>query len=303
MSKTEANGVLVLYKPSGPTSTGCLNQIKRVFRPKKIGHAGTLDPLAEGVLLVLLGAGTKLGQHLLSGEKIYRGRMILGMETDTYDIQGEVVETKDASFVTPQMVLAEIEEWKKLTSQEVPAYSAAKHNGKPLYALAREGKEVPKKVKPVRITDAVLLEENLPKVEFKVACSSGTYIRSLVHSLGTRMGCGATLDMLVREYSHPFDITRAVSLEEVLNSPDLSELVVPMADALPHWTKVVIEPAQAKLVENGAALAKEDVPGFDGAQEGDTAFFQDASGNPLALVDLKEKKGRMVWAITRGLWS
>lgn len=301
--KLDINGILVLNKPSGPTSAGCLNRIKRVFKPKKIGHAGTLDPMAEGVLLVLLGAGTKLGQYLLSGEKIYRGRMVLGIETDTYDIQGAVVNTKDASFVTTEMVLSEIEEWKKLTSQEVPAYSAAKHNGKPLYALAREGKDVPKKEKSVRITDAVMLEADLPKVEFKVACSAGTYIRSLVHSLGTRMGCGATLDMLVREYSHPFGLPQAVSLDEVLDSPDLPGMTLPLVDALPHWTKVALTPSQARLVENGAALPKEDVPEIEDAKPGDTAFFLDSEQNPLALVELKEKNGRLAWAILRGLWN
>lgn len=149
-SAEQCDGVLVLNKPSGPTSAACLNDIKHQLKQYKIGHAGTLDPLAQGVLLVMLGHGTKLAPYLTDRVKTYTGTFRLGMTTDTLDIQGEVTSESDVT-VSDEDVKREILYWKELTEQEVPAYSAAKHKGKPLYALAREGKETPVKIKPIVI--------------------------------------------------------------------------------------------------------------------------------------------------------
>ena len=186
----QLDGVLVLNKPSGPTSARCLSALKRLGQ-RKIGHAGTLDPMASGVLLVLLGQGTKIASHLLAdGGKVYSGQLRLGLTTDTWDIQGEVLTESPWQQVTEADVRAEVAHWLTLHEQEVPAYSAAKHEGQSLYKLARKGKEVPKKVKSMEISQADVLEVELPFVRFRVACSSGTYIRSLAHSLGMRLGCG-----------------------------------------------------------------------------------------------------------------
>ena len=195
----QLDGVLVLHKPGGPTSTDCLNKIKWALGQKKIGHAGTLDPMATGVLVVLLGQGTKLANYLSTDRKTYRGSLILGQTTDTYDVQGKVLADAPWTHLASETVREEILAWRGTISQEVPPVSAAKHEGKPLYALHRAGKETPVKVKDVTIFDVEILELALPHVTFRVTCSAGTYIRSLAHSLGKRLGCGAVLSELERE--------------------------------------------------------------------------------------------------------
>jgi len=299
----QLDGVLVLHKPGGPTSTDCLNQIKRRLVQKKTGHAGTLDPMATGVLVVLLGQGTKLANYLSEDRKTYRGTLILGRATDTYDVEGKVLSEAPWEHLNPESVKAEILGWLGTMSQEVPPVSAAKHQGKPLYALHRAGKEVPVKVKDVTIFDVQVLSMDLPSVSFRVTCSAGTYIRSLAHSLGMRLGCGAVLSELEREASHPFTLAQAHNLEEVLASEDrLCELVLPMTQALPHWPKLVLNNEQAQLVRNGAWLPVSLFPEYP-AQDGDRALLLSPSHEPLALVEAQSKGQVLSWAILRGLWQ
>ncbi len=299
----QLDGVLVLHKPGGPTSADCLNQIKRRLGQKKIGHAGTLDPMATGVLVVLLGQGTKLAGYLSDDRKTYRGSLILGQTTDSYDVQGKVLSEAPWDHLDPQTVRDEILGWKGTMSQEVPPVSAAKHQGKPLYALHRAGKEVPVKVKDVTIFDSQVLSLDLPVTSFRVTCSAGTYIRSLAHSLGMRLGCGAVLSELEREASHPFTLAQAHSLEKVLESGDqLHELVLPMTNALPHWPKLVLDREQTALVQNGAWLPTSLFPDYP-AQEGDRALMLSADRAPLALMEASMRTGVLSWVILRGLWQ
>ncbi len=174
----QQHGVLVLNKPSGPTSARCLTAIKRLGQ-KKIGHAGTLDPLASGVLLVLLGQATKLSGHLLSGGgKVYRGVLRLGQTTDTWDIEGQVQEEAPWQHISVEDVRREVAAWLDLTEQPVPSYSAAKHEGQPLYKLARKGLEAPQKIKRMKISQADVLEASLPFVSFRNACPQLTQLRA-----------------------------------------------------------------------------------------------------------------------------
>ena len=303
-SPEQRDGLLVLNKPSGPTSAGCLGDIKHQLKQFKIGHAGTLDPLAEGVLLVLLGHGTKLASYLTSGTKTYSGTFRLGITTDTLDIQGKVVK-ESVVEATREDVEREILYWKELTEQEVPAYSAAKHEGKPLYALAREGKETPVKIKPIVISHVEVLDVRMPEAVFRVSCSTGTYVRSLVHSLGLRMGCGAILTSLKRESSEPFRLDQAHDLEDVLKSPEsFSDKVIPLKDTLPHWPRYQLTDPLAGLVKNGAWLPVNDEPGeLLAGTLGDQAFLLDSEGEPLALVEVKLQDDKPKWAILRGLWQ
>lgn len=300
----QLDGLLVLNKPSGPTSAGCLTEIKRHLGQRKIGHAGTLDPLASGILLVLLGQGTKLAPYLSEDSKTYLGELRLGISTDTYDIQGEILEEHPVT-ASPEQVREEVLIWQDLTEQEVPAYSAAKHNGKPLYSLARAGEEVPVKTKPVTIFAAELLDVALPAAKFRVRCSTGTYVRSLVHSLGMRLGCGAVLTSLVREESSPFGLDRAHGLDDVLSEPErFGEKVIPLADALPHWAKFRLTEPLAALVRNGTWLPVLDVPGkLLAGTKGQKAMLLDPDGEPLALVEGTLRNDECKWAILRGLWS
>ncbi|SBV98493.1 tRNA pseudouridine synthase B [uncultured delta proteobacterium] len=294
----QQDGVLVLHKPSGPTSAACIAKIKRRLGQKKIGHAGTLDPMASGVLLVLLGQGTKLSGHLMgSGEKIYAGTVLLGQTTDTWDAEGKIIARADPSAITPVMVEEAVSSFIGDTVQEVPPYSAAKHEGKPLYALARKGLDVPVKTKTVHVSDAAIEWVDLPYFRFRVACGSGTYIRSLAHSLGIRLQCGATLTELTREYSHPFGLEQAHNLDEVLATPEaFAGRVASIADALPSWQRIRLTESEAAQVRNGAALP------FCGA-EAAHALLEDAEGNPLALAKRVERSGTVYWAVDRGLWN
>jgi len=294
----------VLDKPGGPTSAGCLNTIRRALDQGKIGHAGTLDPMATGVLLVLLGHGTKLAPFLTEGPKTYLGELRLGVSTDTYDAQGEVVEEKPFDHLSPADVEQAVLDWQALTEQQVPPVSAAKHEGKPLYALARAGKDVPVKVKAIEIYRVQVLETALPLVRFRVTVSAGTYVRSLVHSLGIRLGCGAMLTALTRERCHPFGLDQAHSLDDVVGKPgEFPGRVIPLRDALPHWPLATLTGEQAEAVRNGTWLPVVQAPAT-GAQgtPGERVLLADPAGAPLALAEAKERDGSVYWSILRGLW-
>ncbi len=294
----QLHGVLVLNKPSGPTSNGCLTAIKRLGQ-KKIGHAGTLDPLAAGVLVVLLGEATKIAGHVMEGEKAYLGQLRLGQTTDTYDVQGTVTAQAPYDHVTADALASAIADWRHETRQEVPPYSAAKHQGRPLYELARKGLDAPVKEKDISVFDAQAVAIDLPSATFRVRVSAGVYIRSLVHSLGKRLGCGAVMTALTREASRPFELARAHSLDDILAAPQtLAERIIPLADALPHWPKAALAAEAAERVRRGGQVAAgpEHAPGT-------CALLLDEDGSPLALARVEAKDGRPRWAIMRGLFG
>ena len=292
--KNHPDGVLVIHKPKGPTSTACLNKVKRALGAKKAGHAGTLDPMASGVLLLLLGQATKLSSYLMN-RKIYSGSIELGRTTDTWDAEGATLETKKVDNITLLQVKQAVEDWLDQTEQAVPSYSAAKHQGQPLYKLSREGKPVPQKTKTIEIFRAELLDFTSPYIKFRVECSSGTYIRSLAHSLGIRLGTGATLTELIREYSHPFTLEQAVSVEEACEAPDsaLAKLIG-IADALAGWPRIHLNPIESGAVQNGNQIACPE----DFTSDGQVLLLTE-TGEPLALA---EKNGMNMLKVLRGLW-
>ncbi len=302
----QQHGILVLDKPRGLSSAQCVARIKRLGQ-KKIGHAGTLDPMATGVLLVLLGHATKLSGYLLEGgEKRYAGTLRLGLATDTWDAEGAIVSEAPCDHVTEADVRRDIAAWTEIREQPVPPYSAAKHEGKPLYRLARAGKDVPAKVKTIHISHAGVQWVNLPDVRFRVTCSSGSYIRSLAHSLGMRLGCGATLTELTREYSHPFGLDVAHCLDDVLAEPErLPQRTLPLAAALPGWPVFATDARQEADLRNGIALAHG--PEFDEFRPGLRALFTDAHGDPLALAEARDNRSPSGqgprWVILRGLFT
>ena len=205
------DGILIVDKPLGPTSHDICQQAKRLFKAKKVGHAGTLDPLATGVLILLFGKATKLSNRFLGAKKEYIFEMELGRTSDTYDAQG----TLTPKIAVPDNVE---EKLKKLLpkftgkiEQTVPSYSAVKFKGTPLYRLARQGKEVPKKTREICIEQLTIEKLEFPRGTLKVLCSSGTYVRSLAHDLGQQLSCGAYVTALRRTRSEPFLISQAVS--------------------------------------------------------------------------------------------
>jgi tRNA pseudouridine55 synthase len=295
------HGVVVVDKPEGPTSRSCLNAIKKHLGQKKIGHAGTLDPMATGVLPVLLGAGTKLAPYIMGGDKTYFGELRLGLTTDTYDIHGKVIEERPWEQVAPDDAGTGVTSWTGLTEQEVPPVSAAKHKGKPLYELARAGRETPVKVKAIEVKYAEVVDIDLPQVRFRVAVSAGTYIRSLVHSLGMRLGPGAVLTALTRERSGPFGLDGAFALDDLLEEPRrFPERVLSIREALGDWPRLILEKTQARLVENGAWLPVTETA-MPEASEGSRALAETPDEEPLALVEARQRDERLRWAILRGL--
>lgn len=297
ISLTQMHGIVVLDKPSGPSSAQCLGAFKRQGQ-RKIGHAGTLDPMASGVLPVLLGNATKLAGWLLrGGRKIYSGQIRLGIETDTWDMTGRVVAEAVPDGVFAEDVERAVKEWAGITEQEVPAYSAAKYNGQPLYKLARKGHDTPVKTKQIVVYEACMLNFSMPFVDFRVACGSGSYIRSLAHSLGKRLGCGAALAVLRREYSHPFDISVAWQLEEIRNGLAPAH-VLPLTAALPDWPRISLTPAQVALVCNGRPVRAAQ------GSVGDYAFLCGPDRVPLAIGRWETgRNGAPCWGIERGLWT
>ncbi|EKO38282.1 MAG: tRNA pseudouridine 55 synthase [Solidesulfovibrio magneticus str. Maddingley MBC34] len=294
----QLHGVLVLDKPSGPTSTRCLTAIKRLGQ-KKIGHAGTLDPLAAGVLVVLLGEATKIAPYVMEGEKTYLGALRLGVTTDTYDCEGTVTHQAPWDHVSASALAEAVASWTELTSQEVPPYSAAKHQGRPLYELARKGLAAPVKVKDISVFDARAELVDPPSATFRVRVSAGVYIRSLVHSLGMRLGCGAIMTALTREESRPFTLTQAHSLDAVLADPQsLPERIIPLDKALPHWPTTTLGPAEADDVRRGIR-----VPVTGDFAPGTHALLMDEARLPLALARAEATGGRLRWAIVRGLFG
>ncbi len=225
------DGVLLVDKPVGPTSHDIVHKIRKTYRIEKVGHGGTLDPNATGLLIVLLGKGTKLSDQLMGGDKAYTGVMRLGRTTSSQDCDGETLEEKPWEHVTREQVEAKIAELEGDIFQTPPMVSAIKIEGVSLYKLARKGLEVERKQRFVHIYRFAITEWAPPLVSFDVHCTKGTYVRTLAHDVGQALGCGASLDALRRTQSGTFDVKDAMPFDDVLKlTPDqLAARIVPFS--------------------------------------------------------------------------
>jgi tRNA pseudouridine55 synthase len=223
------DGAILIDKPSGLTSHDVVDIIRRKFGIKKVGHCGTLDPNATGLLIIVVGRGTKLSEKLMSDDKVYEGTMKFGESTDSYDSDGELV----ASLPVPPMTLDELNAAAASfigdQMQVPPMVSAIKKNGVPLYKLARKGIEVEREPRLVHIYNFRFMDYQEPLGRFKLACTKGTYVRSVAHDLGQKLGCGAHLARLRRAVSGKFDVADAKPLDEILklSSSELEKRVIP----------------------------------------------------------------------------
>ncbi len=218
-------GVLVIDKPGGMTSHDVVMRVRRILGVKKIGHTGTLDPMATGLLPLCIGGATKIARFLEGGEKEYRATIKFGVETDTYDAEGKVVAESDTSGVNEEMVLEALTQFKGKIQQIPPMYSAVKIGGTPLYKLARKGITVEREPKEVEISDIDVEEFTMPLLTMRITCSKGTYIRTLCHDLGSAVGCGAHLVALRRTRSGYFSIQDAITLDA--DKSEMIESIVP----------------------------------------------------------------------------
>jgi tRNA pseudouridine55 synthase len=229
-------GVLLVDKPQGMTSHDIVARMRRVFRIKKIGHAGTLDPMATGLLLILVGKATKVSQFLMSMDKEYTGTVKLGEATDSQDADGEIVETKPVPVLTQADVEKVMATFMGDQYQTPPMFSAKKVNGQKLYKLARQGKTIEREARVIHVSRYDILNFNLPEVSVIVGSSKGTYIRTLAHDLGERLGCGGHLSALRRTQVGKFRIEDANTLEEIENMApsELRTKLVPVNQAVPR---------------------------------------------------------------------
>jgi tRNA pseudouridine55 synthase len=248
------NGVVVLDKPPGATSAGAVESVKRALRAKRAGHAGTLDPIATGVLPICLGEATKLAGYMLSDDKEYVADAILGVETDTLDRAGTTVATH-AVNVSRDQLLAALAARMGEHDQIPPMFSAIKQGGVRLYERARAGEDVPRAARRVRIDRCELLELALPRVRIAIACSKGTYVRSLLADIGRDLGCGAHLTELRRTRAGMFTIEMARTLDAIASAP-----IVPLSRAT-TLPRVTAGPEVVARVTSGLRLAVELFPG------------------------------------------
>lgn len=210
------DGVLVVDKPSGMTSHDVVAMIRRQFKIPKVGHGGTLDPQATGLLLILLGRGTKLSDELMASDKVYEGEMLLGVTTDSQDADGAVVSERDPSGVTSEALSAALAKYTGDMMQTPPMVSAVKVNGVPLYKMARKGKVVEREPRFVHVYEFRLISLEMPRARFVVRCTKGTYVRTLCADVGEALGCGAHLSALRRTRSGMFSIEEALPLDTLL---------------------------------------------------------------------------------------
>jgi tRNA pseudouridine55 synthase len=231
----QLEGVLLVDKPTGMTSHDVVARLRHCLRMRQIGHAGTLDPLATGLLVMLIGRATKISQYLMSLDKEYEGVFELGKVTDSHDADGEVLETNPVPSLDAEGLRAVMKQFVGDQYQTPPMFSAKKIKGVPLYKLARKGQEVEREPRFVRIESFDLLEFTPPTASFRVKSSKGTYVRTLVHDLGRKIGCGATLAALRRTGSGQFRLTDAAPLAQfdTLTMAEVRRRLIPVYQAVP----------------------------------------------------------------------
>jgi tRNA pseudouridine55 synthase len=223
------DGAILIDKPAGPTSHDVVDAIRRRFQLKKVGHCGTLDPSATGLLIIVLGRGTKLSERLMGDDKVYEGTIKFGETTNSYDADGQILETKTVPPLTLELLNDEAAKFVGDQMQVPPMVSAIKMNGVPLYKLARKGIEVEREPRLIHIYNFRFTNYSAPLGEFRIACTKGTYIRSIAHDLGQKLGCGAHLAALRRSESGKFSVADALTLDAVLKltTAELEKRVMP----------------------------------------------------------------------------
>ena len=256
------NVIVDLNKPEGITSQQAVTRVKKIFGVKKAGHAGTLDPLATGVLLICLGEATKISRFLMDKDKEYRARMKLGERTDTLDAEGTVMETRKVPDLSVHDIEQAAQEFIGRIIQKPPMYSAIKHKGRPLYALARKGLTVERTSRPVDIYALTVTRVDLPYIDLSISCSKGTYIRSLCDDLGERLGTLAHLTSLVRTGTGIFSIERAAGFDRL--SVDMENLgtrpyIYTIDEALSEIKEVYVNENDYKRARNGMPITAENL--------------------------------------------
>lgn len=252
------DGIFNINKPIGKTSAGVVSLVRRWSNQRRTGHAGTLDPMAVGVLPICMGQATRLSHLITNFPKTYLAEIELGVSTDTYDTEGKITQKADPSPITREQLTELFPSFTGNILQKPPMYSALKHKGKRLYDLARAGTEVERPEREVKISRLELTEWQPPRFTIEVECGRGTYIRSLAHDIGQSLGCGAYLKSLIRISCGPFSIEDSLipaQVEESFHNGHWQDLLYPMDTVLEQWPAVVVSEENELAVSNGSQIA------------------------------------------------
>jgi tRNA pseudouridine55 synthase len=277
------NGILLIDKPEGLTSAAVVRVVKKELGEEKVGHLGTLDPFASGLLPLCLGTGTKISQFLMGERKAYSGTIRLGVETDTFDCTGTVTKTTPVPLVDDTLLRNLEQQFTGEQWQTPPMYSAIKRKGVPLYKLARQGIEVDRAPRQITITHFAVTAVSADTLSFSLDCSKGTYVRSLAVDLGATLGCGAHLASLRRTEFGSFTIAQALDLSRLANAQAEQTLpLVSMEKALQHYRAITIRPQGVAMLRQGRqAMLREIAPG---ASAGEVVQLVEANGELVAMV-------------------
>lgn len=262
----EVNGILLLDKPLGRSSNSALQKVRHLYNAKKAGHTGSLDPLATGVLPICFGEASKVTAFLLDSDKRYRCTAQLGIMTSTGDKEGEVLQNRDIPELNKESIEQTLEEYRGQIKQIPPMHSALKHNGQPLYKLARQGINIDRPAREVTIHELTLIEFTEDTITLDVFCSKGTYIRTLAQDIGETLGCGAHLSMLRRTEVTPFDSNILYTIEDIekLNNENkLNTALLPIDSALLSKPRLSLTTEETNRIRNGLKVKKQDLPESD----------------------------------------
>ncbi len=288
----DIDGILLLDKPLGRSSNSALQKVRYLFNAKKAGHTGSLDPLATGVLPICFGQASKVSAYLLDSDKRYVFTAQLGETTTTGDKEGDILQTREVTPFTEEQIENVLENFRGGIEQIPPMYSALKHNGQPLYKLARQGIEIERKARNVTIHELTLLNMTDDTITVDAHCSKGTYIRTLAQDIGEALGFGAHLSMLRRTDVSPFDCSKLYTIEDIeklSESGELADTLLPIDSALIKLPSIILNEADANRVKNGLKASRPDVPESDmikmyledGEFIGIGRYSQDKQGNSL----------------------
>jgi tRNA pseudouridine55 synthase len=283
------DGILNINKPRGRTSFSIVAVVRHLTGEKRVGHAGTLDPMASGVLPVCIGQATRLVEYMMEAGTTYHAVIELGITTDTYDSEGKILARTDASHISRSQVEATLAQFRGEIEQTAPAYSAVKHQGAPLYKMARAGIAVPLKKRRVRVDRIELTKWQPPVFTLEIDCGKGTYVRAIAHDLGQVLGCGAYLKDLVRLRCGVFGISDALTPEELENAFRTGywqELLYPLDSVLTGLPAVVVSTENEKAVCSGKTINIEGVP-----PEAKLCRAYNECGNLLAVLKMDESSG------------
>ena len=301
MSMTDASGmdgVLIINKAPDMTSAEVVATVKKLLQARKVGHAGTLDPFATGVLVCCINRATRLARFFLKGRKTYRAVLHLGIETDSQDATGRIVSTRDPVAVSAQQVEGVCRQFEGAYWQSPPPYSALKYRGKPLYRYAREGEPIQKPPRRVEIETIRLQSVRPPLVQFEVACSAGTYIRTLCHDMGKALGCGGHLKELLRLESCGFTLQEAISLfrlRRVAEAGNAAGSILPMESALRDMPQIIANKALTAHIKHGRVVTKNDIlPSGEHNREG-LVKIVDANRHLIAVLGYRKQRQEMLY--------